>query len=157
MKRSFFVFLIIAVLSACMVSCNALDNFGENVISSLESDAESVPKIEEMMNALAENRVSDAKDLMHPQVKENSDSAISQMVVYLDGRKVSSMELNEINVNVSSGTSGKTRTEDLCYVATLDDGEIICIAVSYRSHNEEKGFLSFQLLLGVYTNILNSK
>lgn len=101
------------------------------------------------MAALAENRASDAKALMHTQSAESSDAAIAQMISYLDGRKVSSMELKSINVNTSTGTSGKTRQERVAYQVILTDGVVIYLNVVYLSNNTGTGFAEFQLVLGV--------
>ena len=77
------------------------------------------------------------------------DDAISQMSDYIDGREVTSMELININVNTSTGTSGKSREEQVVYKVTLDDNDVIYLNVDYLSNNEGTGFTSFQLVLGV--------
>jgi hypothetical protein len=102
-----------------------------------------------MMTALAGNRLSDAKALMHPQVAEASDHAISQMGDYLEGRKVSAMELTSVTVNTSTGTSGNARQERLNYRVTLTDGAVIYLNVVYLSNNQGTGFAAFQIVLGV--------
>ena len=123
--------------------------FNSNVSGLLAGEAEATAEVEEMMLAMAENRESDAKALMHPQATEKADAAIAQMSTYLDGRKVDSMEPTSINVNTSTGTSGETREEQVTYRVTLDDGVVIHLNVVHLSDNEGSGFSSFQVVIGL--------
>ena len=145
MKKLFCFTLTIFILFSCLTACT----FSQSMSGALAGDAESTPKVEKMMTALAENRISDAKNLMHPQATENSDTAIAQMVAYLSGRKADSIELISINVKTSTGPSGKTRQERVGYQVTLSDGDVIYLNTSYVSTNAGTGFASFQLVLGV--------
>lgn len=145
MKKTVCLVLVLLALFSCLTACN----FTQNLSGALAGNAESTPKVKEMMIALAENRTSDAKALMHPQTAEDSDIAIAQMSDYLDGRKPDSIELKNINVNTSTGTSGKTRQEQAGYQVTLTDGDVIYLSVVYLSSNDGVGFSSFQLVLGV--------
>lgn len=115
----------------------------------LAGDAESTPKVEEMMQALAENRTSDAKALLHPQKAEQAEAALTQLSAFLAGREVDALEQRNININSFSGTSGKTRQEQVSYQVTLTDGAVIYLNVVYLSDNAGTGFSSFQLVLGV--------
>ena len=123
--------------------------FNSNVSGLLAGEAEATAEVEEMMLAMAENRESDAKALMHPQATEKADAAIAQMSTYLDGRKVDSMELTGINVNTSTGSSGKTRQEQATYQVTLDDGVVIHLKVDYLSDDAGAGFSTFQVVIGL--------
>jgi hypothetical protein len=145
MKRLIGFALVLVLLLGCMTACN----FTQNMSGALAGETEAAPKVEEMMKALAEDRISDAKALMHPQVAETSDNAIAQMSDYLAGREVSAMELRSISVNTSAGTSGKSRQERVAYQVTLTDGAVIYLNVVYFSNNDGKGFSAFQLVLGV--------
>ena len=145
MKKLICWVLVLLVVLTCLLSCT----FSKNLSGSLAGEAESTAKVEEMMTALAENRASDAKSLMHPKVAENSDTAIDQMSSYIDCRKVDSMELTSINVNSSTGTNGETREEKVTYQVTLDDGVVIHLNVVHLSDNDGTGFSSFQLVMGV--------
>lgn len=145
MKKKICFVLVLLVLLSSLTACN----FTQNISGAMADKAESTPKVEEMMTALAQNSASDAKNLMHPQVSERSDDAITQMSAYLDGREFSSIELKSINVNVSTGTSGKSRQEQVTYQVTLTDGAVIYLNVVYLSDNGGTGFTSFQLVLGV--------
>lgn len=145
MKKLICFVLAVLVLGSCMTACN----FTKNLSGALAENAESTAKVEEMMEALAENRSPEAKALMHPDASGKSDAAITQMSDYLAGRKVRSMELKNINVNTSSGTSGNTKQENVAYQATLTDGSVIYLNVVYLSNRAGTGFTSFQLVLGV--------
>ena len=123
--------------------------FNSNVSGLLAGEAEATAEVEEMMLAMAENRESDAKALMHPQATEEADAAIAQMSTYLDGRKVDSMEPTSINVNTSTGTSGETREEQVTYRVTLDDGVVIHLYVVHLSDNDGCGFSTFQVVIGL--------
>ena len=127
-----------------MTACDFMDN----MLDSLEEKAESAPKAEEMMLALAENRTSAAKALMHPEVSETADKAIDQMSAFLAGRKTSSMELASFGVSVSAGVGGKSREERVDYEVTLTDGTVIYIDTVYLSNHRGAGFTTFQLNLG---------
>ena len=145
MKKLICLSLVLTVLFFCMTACN----FTQNVSGSIAGKAEATPKVEEMLRALAEKRTEDAKELMHPQVADTSDHAVAQMIDYLDGREVSAMQLTNINVRTTAGTSGKTRQEQVAYQVNLNDGAIIYINAVYFSDDTGTGFSSFQLVLGV--------
>ena len=144
MKKRICLALALAVLLGCLTACSFTHSSG-----TMAKDLEATPKVEEMMLALAEDRASDAKAMMHPQTAETVDNAISQMSGYLAGRKVSTMELTNITVNTSTGISGNTRQERAAYRATLSDGTVIYLNVVYLSNNAGTGFAAFQLVLGV--------
>lgn len=145
MKKIICFALVLLVLLGCLTACN----FTQNMSGAIAGEAEATPKAEEMMAALAADNTSDAKALLHPQVAETSDNAISQMSAYLAGRKASAMELKSINIHTSTGTAGKIRQEQVAYQVTLTDGAVIFLNVVYLSNNQGTGFASFQLVLGV--------
>lgn len=145
MKKIICFGLVLLVLLGCLTACN----FTQNMSGAIAGEAEATPKVEEMMAALADDNTSDAKALMHPQVAETSDNAIAQMRDYLAGRKVSAMELININVNTSTGTAGTTKQERVGYKVTLNDGAVIYLNAVYLSNNQGTGFVSFQVVLGV--------
>ena len=145
MKKFVCLAVSMLVLLGCLTGCNLT----QKVSGAIAGEAEATPKVEEMMNALADADMSGAKSLMHPQVSETSGDAITQMSNYIAGRKVDSMELKSVNINTSTGTSGKTRQENLTYQVTLDDAEIIYLNTVYFSDSEGAGFVSFQIVMGV--------
>lgn len=133
--------IIFGVLSAC--------NFTQTVNDVAANNAKSTSKVEAMISALAEDRMSDAEALMHPQAKEKSDTGIAQIKLYIDGRKAEAMTLQNINVTNSVGTSGKASQEQVTFRVTLSGGEIVHITSYYLSNNAGEGFISFQMVLGV--------
>lgn len=135
------VLLVLGSFTAC--------NFTQNVSGMMAGEAEATPKVEEMMAALSAANTADAKALLHPQVAETSDNAITQMSTYLAGRTAETMVLTGITVNTSTGTSGNVRQERINYQVTLTDGAVIYLNVAYLSNNQGSGFASFQIVLGV--------
>ena len=145
MKKIICFALVLLVLLGCLTACN----FTKNMTGAIADEAESTPKAEKMMAALADDNTSDAKALLHPQVAEISDNAIAQMSAYLAGRKANAIELSGISINTSTGTAGKIREEQAAYQVTLADGAVIFLNTVYLSDNEGTGFVSFQIVLGV--------
>lgn len=145
MKKLVCFSLVVFAMLSCLISCN----FTQNISDGLVDNATATPKVEEMLTALANDQTEDAKALMHSQANKETDDAIAQMSSYLSGREVSSIELKSINVNTSTGTSGKSRQEQVDYQVTLIDGDTVYLSVVYLSNNSGDGFISFQLVLGV--------
>jgi len=145
MKKAICLTLVILSIASCLTACS----FTSNIMNVQKDKAESTPKVEEMMSAMAEKSVSDATSLLHPEAKEKADDAIEQIVSYVNGRSVSSMELININVSSSTSTSGKMRKEQAVYQVAMDDGEIFYLSTVYVTNNDGDGFISFQLVLGI--------
>ncbi|MBE6669355.1 MAG: hypothetical protein E7601_04030 [Ruminococcaceae bacterium] len=145
MKKAICLTLVILSIASCLTACS----FTSNIMNVQKDKAESTPKVEEMMSAMAEKSVSDATSLLHPEAKEKADDAIEQIVSYVNGRSVSSMELININVSSSTSTSGKMRKEQAVYQVAMDDGEIFYLNTVYVTNNDGDGFISFQLVLGI--------
>lgn len=145
MKKLICFVLMFVVLCSCLTACN----FTRKISGSLAGEAEATPKVKQMMTALATNNTAEAKNLLHPKAAETSVTAIEQMSEYLDTREVDSMEQENIKVNTSAGTSGKTRQEQVVYRVTLTDGDIIYLNVFYYSDKSGTGFISFQFVLGI--------
>ena len=145
MKRFIGFSLVLLVTVCCLASCN----FWTNTSGGSANNTEANQKAEEMITALAENRLSDAKALMHPQKADNIDASLAQMSEFLDGRKANTIEATHVSVHSSAGTAGKTRQETVSYKVTLSDSDVIYISVVYLSNNDGAGFISFQLVLGI--------
>ena len=145
MKKAICLTLVILSIASCLTGCS----FTSNIMNVQKDKAESTPKVEEMMSAMTEKSVSDATSLLHPEANENADDAIEQIVSYVNGRSVSSMELMNINVSSSTSTSGKMRKEQAVYQVAMDDGEIFYLNTVYVTNNDGDGFISFQLVLGI--------
>ncbi|MBQ9116403.1 MAG: hypothetical protein IJY04_05220 [Clostridia bacterium] len=143
--RTLSLALILMLLCLAITSCN----FTQTSSGGASDKAETAAKVEEMLTALIERNDSSAKALLHPQASDKTDTAITQMSVYLNGRSASSVELLNFNVRSSFGTSGKTRQEQSSYQVTLTDGDIIYLNTVYLSDSAGDGFVSFQLVLGL--------
>ena len=143
--KKWICFVLVLLVLGSFTGCNVT----QNMSGAIAGKAEATPKVEAMMAALSAANTADAKALLHPQVAESSDNAITQMSTYLAGRTVETMELTGITVNTSSGTSGNTRQERVNYRVTLADGAVIFLNVVYLSNNQGTGFASFQIVLGV--------
>jgi hypothetical protein len=144
MKKVICLSLVVMALIGCFASCNISQKFSDV----LENMSEASPKVNEMINALAEDNVSDAVALMHPDA-ENVDAAIAQMSNYLSGRKAQSISIDGININTSTGTGGEKREEQLTCKVTLTDGVVVYLNAVYLKDKSGEGFITFQLVLGL--------
>ena len=144
MKKLLCLALVILPLLGCLAACNVTQNASD----AMEALAQSKPSAEQMLTALAQGNESDAKSLLHPDAKE-PESGIAQMTSFLAGRKASAIEVQNVNVNTSTGTSGKVRQEQVTYKVTLSDSTVIYISAVHLSNKAGTGFVSFQLVLGV--------
>ena len=144
MRRIICLTLVILSIISCLAACD----IANNMMDDMEKNAESTPKIQEMMSLLTENRLSEAKKLLHPNANENADDVLEQIATYINGRNAISMELTNIKTSSSTGTSGKARQEQITYRVTLTDGEIVSLNAVYLSNNEGTGFTFIQLSLG---------
>ena len=146
MKKVCLFSIVILLLLLCLPSCN----LGQQLTDSLENESKSKIKVEEMFTYLSENDVQNAKALIHSNSNfENVESAIKQMIDYIDGREAVSFELDGINVRTSVSTSGNEKQEDVCYIVTLSDQSIIYINATYISNNSGEGFYSYQISFGL--------
>ena len=128
------------MLAITLTSCNF------NISGLL--DAVSTPKVEAMMEALADGDLASAKALLHPSITDGEANLI-QMVDYLDGREVSSLEVIGKNVTSSVGSSGNMIREQVNYEVTLTDSTVIYLTTVYRINDAGSGFVSFQMILGM--------
>ncbi len=145
MKKRICLTIVLLMVMCCLTACH----FTSNMTGMVGGKMQASSKVEDMMTAMAENRLEDAKTLMHPTAAGKSDDPIAQMSAFLAGRKVTNMQQTAINVSTSTGTSGKTRQESASFQVTLDDGTTIHLSATYLSNNAGEGFTSFQLVLGV--------
>lgn len=143
--KKWICFVLVLLVLGSFTGCNVT----QNMSGAIAGKAEATPKVEAMMAALSAANTADAKALLHPQVAESSDNAITQMSTYLAGRNAETMEVTGITVNTSTGTSGNVRQERVNYRVTLTDGAVIFLNVVYLSNNQGTGFASFQIVLGV--------
>ena len=143
MKKSISFILVVTVLLCCFTSCDITANFSD----ALSGKAESTPKVEEMLSALAENDISAAESLLHPQIADDSGDMLERLADYIDGRKAESVEVTSIGINTFTGTGGKSRQEEISYEVKLDDGDSVSLNVVYLSDNQGESFTVFQIVL----------
>ena len=144
MKKLISLTLILSVLIACVTSCELVNS----MTGALEESAESSAKVMEMLSALSEERIDDAKRMLHPCVSDD-DVALEQLTEYIKGRTVVSMIIMGINIRNEVGTNGNVATEELSYKTTLSDGTIIYVSSVYVSDNSGVGFTSFRIGFGI--------
>lgn len=142
MKKTICLVLVILTLACCLTACNF-------TLNGLKDKTESTPMVEKMMTALTGGNFSDAKALFHPNANVDEGKAINQIIGYLNGRSVNSIELTAVNFTSSVGTSGEMKQEQTTYKVSLDGTETVYITAVYLTNNAGSGFISFQLVLGV--------
>lgn len=136
-------FLLIVVI--CLTGCNIFSDMLDSI-----KNPESMPKTKEMVSALSEQRMDDAKALMHPDAEEVSSYYLSQMSSLLNGRKPTTLDRLNININTSPSFDGsKTVTEEATYIVNLDDGNSVVAQVIFISDDKGSGFASFVLSIGI--------
>lgn len=139
------LFAIVAVVLMCLTACTFTSN-----LSGISDKMQSKEQVGAIMAELAAGDVDGALKLMHPTVVlQEAENACNQMSTYLAGRKMIDMELTEINIHTSAGTSGKVRQEDAAFKVILDDDTNIYINFTYLSNRTGEGFLTFQIVLGM--------
>lgn len=144
MKKMISLTLVLLMLIACMTSCELLNS----MIGEIEESTESALKVTEMLTALSEKRMDDAKRLMHPNASYD-DAALEQLAEIMKERNVVSMIVMGVNVRNEVGTNGNVSTEELSYKTTLSDGTIIYVSSVYVSDNSGVGFTSFRISFGI--------
>ena len=134
--------MILGLLTACNFNTNMTDSTGKTKM-------EALPQVEEMLQALAEEDGEKALGLMHPDAPNRSAQAIAQLSAYLSGRDVKSLEVQKLQKKNTSGTGGTKQQETATILVTMEDEEQFYLSVSYLTDAEKKGFVSFQLILGM--------
>ena len=144
MKKFFCFVSVLAILIGCLSACS----FPQKMFDNLTEESEAMPKAEEMLLALAENRLTDAEALLHPSVSQSGDR-LSQIADFLAGRKSTALTVKNITINGTAGTAGKARKETLTYQVTLSDDTVVYISVVHLTDRQGSGFTTFQLTLGI--------
>ena len=145
MKKFFCAFVVLIMIVGCLSACD----FTQNIVGDMADGRESTLKAEELLLALSENRPADAKELMHQEVAEKSETALAQISTYLAGRTVSDMEALNVNIKTTTGTGGKITQEQIAFKLTLSDNSTVYLNALYYSDSADTGFASFQLVIGV--------
>ena len=146
MKKLLCLTLVI-VMTVCALSSCALM---EKIVMRILENAESPDKVDEMMAALADDQIDDAKVLMHPDVTEDVlGDSLEAMATYLDGRIMLSKQVTSLSVKKNHKNSQKVREESISYNITLSDETVITVETIYISDENGAGFTTFRLALGV--------
>ena len=105
---------------------------------------------QKMLDALSAGDMDSAMKMMHPSVTPvNARPGLAQIVDYLDGRKVVSMEQMRISTQKTSSLTGSAAMEQAGFDLVLDDGTLCSVSMAYLKDPEGEGFSSVQLILGV--------
>ena len=140
------------VIVTCVLLLIALSLTGCNFVNGLKNSIDnptSLAKTEEMITALAENRLNDAKALFHPDAEDVSVVALENLSSLLGGCKSTSILTESININTSFSLTGEKVTyEQATYTIILSDGKRLHASVVYQSDNVGAGFTTFRLAIG---------
>ena len=146
MKKLLCLTLVI-VMTVCALSSCALM---EKIVMHILENAESPDKVDEMMAALADDRIDDAKALMHPDVTEDViGDSLEALATYLDGRIMLSKQVTSLSVKKNRKKSSKVLEEHISYDITLSDESVITVETIYISDENGAGFTTFRFALGV--------
>ena len=145
MKKLICFLLVVLMTGFALTACNFYTNQTDNTGF---SQMEALPKVKEMMTALADGDMQTSLALMRSDDK-NAEKSIDQMIRYLDGRQAE--EIKQVSLDVKNTTNGSvtTRQEDGTLRVILDDGEQIYLSVCYITASGTEGFVTFQIVLGV--------
>lgn len=106
---------------------------------------------QQMLDTLSQGDLDSAMKLMHPDVSpEEARQGLAQIVDYLDGRNVVSMEQMSINTQRNSSPTGSAMLEQAAFDLKLDDGTRCSVSMAYMKDSAGEGYTSVQLILGVY-------
>ena len=137
------VFLIVIMLFS-LIGCTFY-NSSQGIGKSDYAD-----QTRQMLDALSRGDMDSAMKLMHPEAKKNARPGLTQIVDYLDGRKVVSMEQMRISTQSNSGLTGRATLEQAGFDLKLDDGTLCSVSMAYMKDSAGEGYTSVQLILGVY-------
>lgn len=143
MKKFVACSCVLILLVVCLTGCDLFKDMFNNI-----KNPESLPKTEEMLKALEENRVDDAQALMHPSVNDGSTIKFEQMIGLLNGRTVTSVQQMNISINKSIDLAGEATTETATYKVNLSDGSTLLASVEYLTNSAGSGFVLFLLSVG---------
>lgn len=138
--------LAAAVLLCVMTGCTFNAHFSDSTgIAKMQS----APKVETLLEALADEDPDNEFAYIHPEAEEKSEAALAQLKQFLAGRDVRALEQQSASVNTSSGTNGNSRMEKGVFLVTLEDQTTFYISATHLTNSEGEGFASFQFVLGL--------
>ena len=147
MKKVLCVFVTVIMLLSCMTACNfhstVNDGFGN-------TQAKSLPKVEEMLAFLCAGDTESAIQILHPDVQGNAEHAMRQNSDYLLDHKVQKVETITRSVYTSKGTAGDIQQETAYFKVFLEHDDVIAVSAVHLTNDTGEGFSFFQVVLGVY-------
>ena len=149
MKKTMCIALVLVFLG--LSGCNSTKSFTDNSGATKMSAS---AQVNEMLEALTYQDMDTALGLMHPEKlaygfdRQTVTAYLQQMMNYVDGQKVNWLEQQSLAVQNSSDESGSIKREKATFEVTLPEARFH-LTVEYLHQNENSGFTSFQLVLGV--------
>ena len=133
--------LVLALVTVCLFSACS------STLNSVASEMSHLEDVKTMLSHLSSGDLEKAADMLHADVS-NTDK-LEQISNYLNGRSAKSMTVKGVNVKSQTVNGVTTKQESATLEVTLDDNEVVYLAVTYLENNTDEGFASFQLVLGV--------
>ena len=143
--------LLITVLILPLAGCNFNSSISDSG-GNLEMEAKQ--RVADMLEAMTQKDMEAVLALMYPDLLEDEIKKLpvidqlQQIMDYVDGRKVLSLEQQSVNVQNSSGTAGTVKREQAVFKVGFAE-ETVYISVTYLTQNGKSGFISYQMILGV--------
>ena len=148
-KLGAFVLTMLLILS--LAGCNFNTSFNDSVGV---KDMQAKQQVADVLEAMTQKDMEAVLALMYPDLVEDEIKKLplidqlQQIMDYVDGRKVLSLEQLSVNVQNSSGTAGTVKREQGAFKVGFAE-ETVYISVTYLTQNGKSGFVSYQLILGV--------
>ena len=143
--------LLITVLILPLAGCNFNSSISDSG-GNLEMEAKQ--RVADMLEAMTQKDMEAVLALMYPDLLEDEIKKLpvidqlQQIMDYVDGRKVLSLEQQIVNVQNSSGTASTVKREQAVFKVGFAE-ETVYISVTYLTQNGKSGFISYQMILGV--------
>ena len=148
-KLGAFVLTMLLILS--LAGCNFNTSFNDSVGV---KDMQAKQQVADVLEAMTQKDMEAVLALMYPDLVEDEIKKLplidqlQQIMDYVDGRKVLSLEQLSVNVQNSSGTAGTVKREQGAFKVGFAE-ETVYISVTYLTQNGKSGFVSYQPILGV--------
>lgn len=145
MKKVLLLFTSIVLVVSLLVGCNFNTNFYDHTGN---TEMKAIAQVESMMEALSAGNIEGAEALLHPQRKDTLTQLL-QLIDFMNGRNVETMEQTSVTVNTSQTATGTARQESGTFRVTLDDTTVCYLSAVHYSDHEGEGFVSFQIVIGI--------
>ena len=149
--RKLGVLLLTMMLILPLTGCNFNTSFNDSLGV---KEMEAKQQVADMLEAMTQKDMEAVLALMYPDLLEDEIKKLpvidqlQQIMDYVDGRKVLSLEQQSVNVQNSSGTAGTVKREQAVFKVGFAE-ETVYISVTYLTQNGKSGFISYQMILGV--------